>query len=56
MLSWGIIFLLIAIVAGFLGFGGIAGTATMFAKIVFAIAIVLFIVSLVTGRRSLPRL
>lgn len=54
MFTWGILFLLIAIVAGIFGFGGIAGTATMFAKIVFFVAIALFVLSLVTGRR-MPR-
>ena len=54
MLTWGVIFLLIAIVAGIFGCGGIAGTATMFAKIVFFVAIALFVLSLITGRR-LPR-
>ena len=35
MLSWAITFLIIAIIAGVLGFGGIAGTATSMAKILF---------------------
>ena len=34
MLSWAITFLIIAIIAAVLGFGGIAGTATGIAKIV----------------------
>ena len=33
MLSWAITFLIIAIIAAVLGFGGIAGTATGIAKI-----------------------
>ena len=35
MLSWAITFLIIAIIAAVLGFGGIAGTATGIAKILF---------------------
>ena len=35
MLNWSISFFIIAIVAAFLGFGGIAGTATEIAKILF---------------------
>ena len=55
MIGWVIFFLIVALVAAVLGFGGIAGVAVEFAKLVFFIAIVLFIVSLiyavVTGRR-----
>jgi len=49
MLSWVITFLIIALVAAVLGFGGIAGAAVEIAKIIFFIAIVLFLVSLVVG-------
>lgn len=41
--------LIIALVAGVLGFGGIAGTAVGLAKIVFFVALVLFLISLVFG-------
>jgi uncharacterized membrane protein YtjA (UPF0391 family) len=51
MLSYSITFLLIALVAGVLGFGVIAGTAAMIAKVCFLIFLVLFIVSLFSGRR-----
>ncbi|WP_404997479.1 DUF1328 domain-containing protein [Enterobacter kobei] len=34
-----------------LGFGGLAGTAAWAAKIVFVVGIILFLVSLFTGRR-----
>ena len=37
MLSWAITFLIIAIVAAVLGFGGIAGAATGIAKILFIV-------------------
>jgi len=47
MLSWVVTFLVIALIAGLLGFGGIAGASIEIAKIVFFIAIVLFLVSAV---------
>jgi len=43
---------LIAIVAAFLGFGLVAGTAALLAKICFVVFLVLFIASLITGRRT----
>jgi len=52
MLRWSITFLIIAIVAGILGFGALAGTAAYFAKILFVIAIVVFLISLITGRNK----
>ncbi len=42
MFRWGIIFLVIALIAAALGFGGLAGTAAGAAKIVFVVGIVLF--------------
>jgi uncharacterized membrane protein YtjA (UPF0391 family) len=58
MLNWAIAFLVIALVAAVLGFGGIAGTAIELAKIVFYVFIALFLISLLyslmTGRRPPP--
>ena len=55
MLGWVVTFLVIALIAGLLGFGGIAGASIEIAKIVFFIAIILFLVSAVVhvsrGRR-----
>lgn len=51
MLTYAIIFLLIAVAAGILGFGVIAGTAASIAKICFVVFLVLFIVSLARGRK-----
>lgn len=47
MLNWAILFLIVALVAAVLGFGGIAGTAIGIAKIIFVVAIVLFLISAV---------
>tara|TARA_R110002020_G_scaffold224599_1_gene434374 strand:- start:252399 stop:252623 length:225 start_codon:yes stop_codon:yes gene_type:complete len=49
MLRWAIIFLVVALVAAVLGFGGIAGTAAGIAKLLALIFIVLFVVSLIFG-------
>ena len=49
LLHYAVVFLIVALVAAFLGFGGVAGTAMDGARILFWIAIVLFGVSLVAG-------
>ncbi|CAN5510687.1 hypothetical protein BH09SUM1_BH09SUM1_16650 [soil metagenome] len=49
MLGWAITFLVIALVAALLGFGGIAGLSVEFAKILFFVFLILFVVSLVVG-------
>jgi uncharacterized membrane protein YtjA (UPF0391 family) len=41
--------LIIGLIAALLGFGGIAGTAVGLAKIVFVVAIVLLVASLIFG-------
>jgi uncharacterized membrane protein YtjA (UPF0391 family) len=55
MFGWAIFFLLVALVAGALGFGGLASTSAGFATTIFYIAVILFVVSLIysllTGRR-----
>jgi len=58
MLGWAITFLVVALIAAVLGFGGIAGAAVDIAKLIFFVAIVLFAISavigLVRGRRTTP--
>jgi uncharacterized membrane protein YtjA (UPF0391 family) len=49
MLSWVVTFLVIALIAGILGFGGIAGASVEIAKAIFFIAVILFLVSAVVG-------
>ena len=49
MLNLVITLLIIALAAGVLGFGGIAGAAVGIAKIVFVVALVLFLISLIAG-------
>jgi uncharacterized membrane protein YtjA (UPF0391 family) len=49
MLSWVVTFLVVALIAGILGFGGIAGVSIEIAKTIFFIAVVLFLISAVVG-------
>ena len=56
MFGWAIAFLIIALIAGALGSGVVAGTAFAAAKIIFFVALVAFLISAVLGftRRGLP--
>lgn len=49
MLGWAITFLIVALIAAVLGFGGIAGFAVEAAKLVFFVAVILFLISAVVG-------
>jgi uncharacterized membrane protein YtjA (UPF0391 family) len=49
MLGWALTFLIVALVAAVLGFGGIAGLSIEIAKIIFFVAIILFLISAVVG-------
>ena len=58
MLGWALTFLIIALIAAVLGFGGIAGLSVEIAKIIFFVAVVLFLISALVGlfRRRSPTL
>ena len=49
MLKWAVIFLVVGLVLGVLGFGGIGGAFVGIAKILFFIAVALFVIFLVLG-------
>lgn len=49
LLHYAIVFLVVALVAAALGFGGVAGTAMEGARILFWVAIILFVISLIGG-------
>jgi uncharacterized membrane protein YtjA (UPF0391 family) len=49
MLYWALVFFVVALVAAFFGFGGIAAASAGIAKILFFIFLVLFVVSLIAG-------
>jgi uncharacterized membrane protein YtjA (UPF0391 family) len=54
MLRWAILFLVIALIAGLLGFWSLEGTAMWIAKVLFVVFLILFVISLVSGRRVPP--
>jgi uncharacterized membrane protein YtjA (UPF0391 family) len=47
MLYWTLVFLVVALVAGLLGFTGIAAASAGIARVLFGIFLLLFVVSLV---------
>ncbi|WP_342363338.1 DUF1328 domain-containing protein [Terrarubrum flagellatum] len=49
LLHWAVVFLVVALIAAFLGFGGVAGTAMGGAQLLFWAAIILFVVSALVG-------
>jgi uncharacterized membrane protein YtjA (UPF0391 family) len=49
LLHYALVFLVVALVAAFFGFGGLAGTAMSGAQMLFWVAIILFVVSAVVG-------
>jgi uncharacterized membrane protein YtjA (UPF0391 family) len=49
LLHYAIIFLVVALIAAAVGFGGVAGVAMEGARLLFWIFIVLFVISLVAG-------
>jgi uncharacterized membrane protein YtjA (UPF0391 family) len=49
MLKWALIFLVISIIAGFFGFGRVSSASAGIAKVLFAIAIAIFLIFLVLG-------
>jgi uncharacterized membrane protein YtjA (UPF0391 family) len=54
MLSWAVAFFILALVAAFFGFGGIASSAAGIAKVLLVLFVIGFIVSLFLGSRRRP--
>lgn len=54
MLQWALAFLVFALIAAVLGFGGLAGTFAWLGQVLFVVFIVLFLVSLLTGAIRRP--
>ena len=50
LLHGAIVFLVVALIAGLLGFGGVAGTAMAGAKILFWVAIILAVLAFLGSR------
>ena len=53
MLHWSLVFLVFALIAAVLGFGGLAGAAVGIAKILFFVFLVIWLVAFLTGRRAI---
>lgn len=52
MLRWALTFLIVALIAAVLGFGGIAGAASSMAVTLFWIFVLALLVSAATGKRT----
>jgi len=52
MLRYALVFLLIALLAGVFGFTDVAGPAYVIGKVLFFVFLVLFVLSLIMGRRG----
>jgi uncharacterized membrane protein YtjA (UPF0391 family) len=52
MLRWAIVFAILALIAGVLGLGGLAGDFEYIARILLFVFLILFVVSLIFGRRG----
>ncbi|GIO04471.1 DUF1328 domain-containing protein [Brevibacillus reuszeri] len=52
MLRWSMLFLIIAIIAAIFGFTGIVSAAVGIAKFLFVVFLILFVLSLIFGKRS----
>ena len=49
MIKWALVFLVVGLIAGLLGFTGIAGASFAVAKLLFFVAIAIFLILLVLG-------
>jgi uncharacterized membrane protein YtjA (UPF0391 family) len=54
MLRWALLFLIVALISAAFGFGGVEGVAMQIAKVLFFLFLILFVVSLIMGRRGPP--
>jgi uncharacterized membrane protein YtjA (UPF0391 family) len=48
MLKWAIIFAIVSLITGWMGFGGLSGATATIAKVLFVCFIVLFLLALLT--------
>ena len=53
MLSWTLTFIVVALIAAVLGFGTLAGAAATVAKVCFVLFLILFIISLIRGKKTI---
>ena len=52
MLHWSLMFLVLALIAAILGFGGLAGAAVGIAKVLFFVFLIVWLIAFLTGRRA----
>ena len=52
MLHWSLMFLILALIAAVLGFGGLAGTAIGIAKVLFFVFLVVWLIGFLTRGRT----
>jgi uncharacterized membrane protein YtjA (UPF0391 family) len=59
MLRWALGFLIVALIAAFLGFGSVASTSLSIARVLFFVFLIFFVITLLmglfTGRKSTTR-
>lgn len=51
MFGWAVTFLIVGLIAGVLGFTGIAGVSTNIAWTLFVVGLIIFVVLTILGRR-----
>lgn len=56
MIKWALIFLVVGVVLGLMGFGGIGGAFVGIAKLLFFVAIALFLLFVVLGVTAARRI
>lgn len=54
MLRWALVFAVVALIAGFLGFYSLAGTAALIARVLLFVFLILFVFALVGGAFGRP--
>jgi uncharacterized membrane protein YtjA (UPF0391 family) len=52
MLRWAVAFAILALIAGFFGMGALAGDFAWLARILALVFLVMFVISIVVGRRG----
>jgi uncharacterized membrane protein YtjA (UPF0391 family) len=53
VLHYALVFLVVTLIAGVFGVSGVVAVATNIASVLFVVALVLFVVHLITGRRTI---
>jgi len=55
LLVWALVFLVLAVLAAILGFGVVAATSALIARVLFFVFVVVFIILLIAGLLNRPR-